>query len=100
MTSISFTIRGDFDEFEDEPEDELASRGMHVVESDEEEEKPEEAEEVLELEEEAEEDAEEDKDAEAKEAEYKDGLEELADMERTYVESTAPSFGAHEEDEA
>ena len=100
MTSISLHIRDGFDEFEDEPEDELASRGMHVVESDEdEEEKPVEEEDGVEAVVAAEVPVEEKKEEEEKEVEYKDGLAELEDMERTYVESSAPSFGGADDPE-
>ncbi len=92
MTSI-FSARDD--EFEDEPEDELASRGMHVVEGDDDEEKKDEdAEDGVEAVVDIVPVVETDEDAEAKEKEYKDGLEELEEMERTYVESSAIGFGA------
>lgn len=96
---MNLHIRDGFDEFEDEPEDELASRGMHVVEGDDDEDEEKKAEaidddvEVVEVDVVEEVDA----DAEAKEKEYKDGLEELEEMERTYVESSAISFGSAEE---
>ncbi len=104
MSTIHFGGFGDTNEFEDEPEDELASRGMHIATDDEEEEKEkllvdDEEDVIVGVEDELEIPPLEAEEEEVVDPEFKNGLEELEEMEKTYVESTALAFGGADEEE-
>lgn len=77
----------EFDEFEDEPNDELASSGFRVVDATAEKaEDEDEDEEELEEELEDEEDLDEEEETEAEKPDVLDGLKELEEMEKSYVD--------------